>query len=110
MGQTDPGTIPLDVHQLPAGQLGQLPSPCRVHIQQYITFCNHGHPLLCQQGLPLQNQSVPQTCCVGSCSLCCYRSEGTALVPVLSNCLCPQTVQGPLSLRIPLNPIVPSQR
>jgi len=31
-------------------RLGQLPPPCRVCIQQYLTFGNYGHTLLRQQG------------------------------------------------------------
>src|SRR5467141_305921 len=97
MGQPDPGTISSDIHQLPARRLGQFPAPCRVCIQKYLTFCNHGHSLLCQQGLSPQTRSFPCVCCVGCCALCCFRSEGTSPVPSRPDRPCPQAIRGPLS-------------
>src|SRR5882724_7350356 len=104
MGQPDLGTVSSGVHQLPTGRLGQPPSLGRVCVQQHVTLCNHGHPILCQQRLPSETRSVPRTCCVGYCSPVCDRPPGASSVPSRSDIVCPQTIRGPLCITMPPDP------
>src|SRR5882724_4132223 len=79
MGQPDPGTVSLGVHQLPTGQLGQPPSPGQVCIQQHLALCNHGHPFLANKGFH-PNLKCPS-------NLLC-QTLLTKLLQISKNCIC----------------------
>jgi len=62
-------------------------------IQQTCRTLQPWSPPSLRTRLPPKTRSVPQTCCVGSCSPSRYRSQGAPSVPSRPDIVCPQTIQ-----------------